>query len=281
MFINIFGNLAFLGDHCSMFSKFFSFIKEHRVSSYWTFAIVGGLILMYTESIENSEPTWSICGFIFFALLTFWGVKWIVGQIKSALNQKKQKKNVELLHLQSQISPHFLFNTLNNLYGLVEKDTKAAQALILSLSELMRYSTYESQQKSVTIQQEIDFLKDYIKLHEVRYKKNIEINFTEDVEDGQLKILPLLLITILENAFKHGVEKLRKDAFVHIKLITLNDALSFEVKNNFDPEEIGKEQGIGIKNLKRRLAIAYPKRHSYTVTNKNNIYIATLKIYPT
>jgi len=88
-----------------------------------------------------------------------------------------------------------------------------------------------------------------------------------------MKVLPLLFITLLENAFKHGVENLRADAYVHVKMIGLEDTLSFEVENNFDPQAVSKEAGIGLKNLQRRLEIAYPKKHEYAILKKDSIYM--------
>ena len=92
-------------------------LKYYRVIAYWAFAFFAGVTLIELESMENSEPTFSLLTFIYFALLIFFGVRWIMGQIKSTLIVKKEKTNIELKHLQSQINPHFFFNTLNNLYG--------------------------------------------------------------------------------------------------------------------------------------------------------------------
>jgi len=245
---------------------------------YWAFAILAGTSLGYMETLEDSEPTFSILTFIYFALLIFWGIRWIVAQIKSTLQQKQEKINLELIHLQSQISPHFFFNTMNNLYGWMDKDIDQAKQLVLQLSEMMRYSIYQGQQEYVTIDQEIEYLKKYIDLHQMRYRKEIDIQFDVAVENDKMKVLPLLFITLLENAFKHGVENLRADAFVHIKMIGLEDTLSFEVENNFDPQALNKEVGIGLKNLERRLEIAYPKKHEYAITKKESTYQAKLKL---
>ena len=192
---------------------------------------------------------------------------------------KKEKTNIELKHLQSQINPHFFFNTLNNLYGLIEKDKDKARQMVLNLSDMMRYSIYEGQQEKVTIKEELTYLKKYLELHRMRYHKKIDIRFEEAIENEEAEILPLLFINLLENAFKHGVENIRAGAFVHLKLIALDDTVLFEVKNNFDPEEVNDQKGIGLKNLKRRLEIAYPKKHTYSFSNKENIYEAKLKLH--
>lgn len=253
-------------------------LKHYRIIVYWAFAIIIGVVLIEMDSIEDIEPGFSIATFIYFAILIFGGVRWITGQIKSTLNAKKEKTNLELKHLQSQINPHFFFNTLNNLYGLIEKDKDKARQLVLKLSDMMRYSIYEGQQEKVTIKEELTYLKNYLELHRMRYHKQIDIRFEEAIENEKAEILPLLLINLLENAFKHGVENIRIGAFVHLKLIVLDDTVFFEVKNNFDPEEINDQKGIGLKNLQRRLEIAYPGKHTYSFSNKENIYKAKLKL---
>lgn len=254
------------------------FKNHYRIIAYWAFAIIVGVFLIDLESTEDSEPTFSILAFFYFSLLTFFGVRWIIGQIKSTLIVKREKTNIELKHLQSQINPHFFFNTLNNLYGLIEKDKDKARKLVLKLSDMMRYSIYEGQQEKVTIKEELAYLKNYLELHRMRYHKEIDIRFEETIENEEAEILPLLFINLLENAFKHGVENIPNGAFVHLKLIVLDDTVFFEVKNNFDPEEVNGKKGIGLKNLQRRLEIAYPKKHTYSFSNKDNIYKAQLKL---
>lgn len=253
-------------------------LKHYRIISYWAFAILAGGALIALESMEDSEPTFSILTFFYFALLIFFGVRWIIGQIKSTLVVKREKTNIELKHLQSQINPHFFFNILNNLYGLIEKDKDNARQMVLKLSDMMRYSIYEGQQEKVTIKEELTYLKNYLELHRMRYHKAIDVRFEEAIENEEAEILPLLFINLLENAFKHGVENIRTGAFVHLKLIALDDTVFFEVKNNFDPETVNDQNGIGLKNIKRRLEIAYPGKHIYSFSNKENIYVAKLKL---
>jgi len=253
-------------------------LKHSRIIAYWGFAIIAGALLVGLESMEDSEPTFSFLAFFYFALLAFFGIRWLVGQVKSTLTVKREKTNLELKHLQSQINPHFFFNTLNNLYGLIEKDKDQARQLVLKLSDMMRYSIYEGQQETVTIQEELTYLKKYVELHQMRYHKTIDVKFEQTIENENLEILPLLFINLLENAFKHGVENLRAGAFVHVKLIALDDTVYFKVVNNFDPEELNEQPGIGLENLKRRLALAYPKKHTYSYSKENNIYKAELKL---
>jgi len=169
---------------------------------------------------------------------------------------------------------------LNNLYGWTGKNPKKAQEIILDLSDMMRYSIYDGQKEQVTIQEESDYLKKYIALHQSRYSKSIDILFDESLKEPSTSITPLLLIILVENAFKHGVERLRSDAYVHIHLSSSKDQIDFSVENNFEFNSDKEAPGIGLNNLKRRLEIVYPKRHRLSLIYKEGIYRAHLSISP-
>ncbi|WP_281309946.1 sensor histidine kinase [Flavobacterium flavigenum] len=233
------------------------------------------VVLFENYSPKVSIPIISFYFLLYLALFCF-GIYWLVKQILFIIKLKNENGKMELLHLQNQVNPHFFFNMLNNLYGWVAKDQKKAQELILKLSDMMRYSIYEGQKNFVTIGEEVAYLKNYIDLHTLRYHKKINVNFETTVEDDQLKIIPLLYIMLLENAFKHGVENLRENAFVTIKLSSNNNTISFKVENNYDTDLVNQSSGIGIKNLKRRLELAYPKKHEFLVSKNNTTYKALL-----
>jgi len=205
-------------------------------------------------------------------------IHWIIRNIKSIIRLKNEKAKTELLHLKSQVNPHFFFNMLNNLYGLVGKDAKKAQELILKLSDMMRYSIYDGEKETVLLSEEVTYLENYIELHKMRYHKAIDIQFNIDIKDNDYEIMPLLFIILLENAFKHGVENLREGSYVYINLIADNNDINFEIENNFDSSENNQEVGIGLKNLKRRLDLVYPKNHTLTFSKTDTIYIAKLNI---
>ena len=245
---------------------------------YWIFAVVVGFSLIFWGDEEDIEPTYSIVAFFYWSLLIYWGARWLFGQIKSTIKQKKEMASIELIHLQSQVSPHFFFNTLNNLYGLIDKDANKAKEMVLKLSDMMRYSIYDGQKEWVTLEEELAYLKNYIELHKARYHKEIDIKLQHHIQQDGIKVMPLLFIILLENAFKHGVENLRENAYVHINLIASEDEIHFAIENNFDINEISKEHGIGLKNLKRRLELVYPKRHSLSFSETNNIYKAQLTL---
>jgi len=243
---------------------------------FWSFAIGVGRILILIEQYGDSDAL-IIVAFFYFPLLLILTARWVFKQTRAILTLKNEKAKTELLHLKSQVNPHFFFNMLNNLYGLVGTDAKKAQDLILKLSDMMRYSIYEGEKELVTLEEEVDYLKNYIELHKMRYHKDIDIKFTSDIAENH-KVMPLLFIILLENAFKHGVENLRKDAYVYVNISTQGNDIQFMVENNFDATEITKNHGIGLKNLKRRLELGYLNKHSLTVTSTNEIYKAVLTI---
>ena len=227
--------------------------------------------------LENYPTSVGTLVLIYYLVLVVLGIFWFTRQIVSIFKMKSEKEKTELLHLKSQINPHFFFNTLNNLYGLVEKDSGKAKELILKLSDMMRYSIYEGEKDLVSLQEEVDYLKNYIELHKMRYHKKIEVKFNAQIEEN-IKIMPLLFIILLENCFKHGVEKLRENAFVHIDLLTSGNTIQFSVENNFDEAEKTGHSGIGLKNLKRRLELVYPKKHTLSTSVNGNVYKAQLTL---
>ena len=263
------------------------FLKNHekptiststiRNIAFWLFSLGIGALLLILESYNSDDP-FIATGLLYFPIMIFLIIRWFFNQVRSVLQLKNEQTKTELLHLKSQVNPHFFFNMLNNLYGLVEKDSKKAQQLILKLSEIMRYSIYEGQKEEVTLEQEIEYLQAFIELHKMRYHKSIDVRFTIDVHQENLRIMPLLFIILLENAFKHGVENLIKDAFIKISLKTENKHLYFEVENNFDTSELPDNPGIGLKNLSRRLELVYPKKHTLSYSIKDEVYKATLSL---
>lgn len=227
--------------------------------------------------LEDYPASISTLILIYYLVLIILGAFWFTKQIISIIKLKNEQAKTELLHLKSQVNPHFFFNTLNNLYGLVGKDPERAQNLILKLSDMMRYSIYEGEKDLVTLQEEVEYLTNYIELHKMRYHKKIDVSFNHQIEDNY-KVMPLLFIILLENAFKHGIENLRENAYVHINLKAENNTIVFEVENNFDTEEVTQKEGIGLKNLKRRLELVYPNKHTLSFDIIKNIYKVQLTI---
>lgn len=228
--------------------------------------------------LEGYPTAFSFGILIYYTIILMSGVAWLVIQLKSIVIFKNEKKKNELLHLQNQVNPHFFFNMLNNLYGLVGKDAEKAKTLILKLSDLMRYSIYEGVKNQVKLGEEIIYLENFIELNRIRYHKKVDVRFDISIDDKESQLMPLMFIVLLENAFKHGVENLRENPFVHIKLSSFKGVIDFEICNNFDQIQDQNKPGIGIKNLKRRLEIAYPKKHTFKATKEGSVFRAILQI---
>ncbi len=245
---------------------------------YRVMLVLTGLILVvFNDTFGKLEGFVEFIAF-YFIIIFITISHWLFKQIRLIIRLKNEKTKTELMHLQSQVNPHFFFNVLNNLYGLVAKDSKKAQELILKLSEMMRYSVYEGDKESVLLSEEITYLENYIALHEMRYHKAIDVQFNKELDDEDYELMPLLFIILLENAFKHGVENLRENAYVHIHLIAKNNEVAFEIENNFDDIDENHEEGIGLNNLKRRLELVYPKNHKLTLSKTEHSYKAKLNI---
>ncbi len=242
---------------------------------FWSFVVGFGRVIILIEQYGDTDAL-IITAFFYFPLLFFLIIRWVLLQVKGIIALKNEKKRTELQHLKSQVNPHFFFNTLNNLYGLVGTDTKKAQSLILKLSDMMRYSIYEGDKEYVTLAEEVDYLKLYIDLHTMRYHKTMDVTFDCDIE-GTIKVMPLLFLILLENAFKHGIENLRTEAYIHASLTTKGNFIYFEIENNFDPL-INETPGLGLKNLKRRLELGYAKAHQLVFDINKDVYKVKLTL---
>lgn len=196
----------------------------------------------------------------------------------SIQNLKNEKAITELALLKTQINPHFFFNTLNNLYSLIKKDPDIAQEYVLKLSDMMRFTIYGGQEESVTLDDEIQYLRNFIELQTGRYHSTIQINFEHHITNHSRSIPPLLFIILVENAFKHGVEKLLSGAFINIEITEDDGRVVFKIENNFDAESSAKQQGIGLENLRERLDLLYPNQYQLQTSSANNIYTARLEL---
>ena len=205
-------------------------------------------------------------------------VSWLVNQYKLIRQLKSEKVQAELLHLKSQVNPHFFFNTLNNLYGLAREKSDLTAGLILQLSEMMRYSIYEGRKDKVPLEDEVEYLQNFIELHKIRHHRNVDIVFNRHIQENGYLVTPLLFIILLENAFKHGVDNLTEGAYIHMNLIAGNDKVIFAIENNFDPMEFSDKEGIGLKNLQRRLTLIYPKKHQMAMSSEDGIFKVQLEL---
>lgn len=174
---------------------------------------------------------------------------------------QKDKLEAELKFLKAQIHPHFLFNTLNNLYALTLKRSERASEVVLKLSDLLNYMLYECDQRKVALSKELDLLENYIALEKIRYGDRLQVRFHVDGETAGREIPPMLLLPFVENAFKHGVSGQLEEAWVHMSIEVEEQALRLHVKNSKSPsageDAQGYREGIGLTNVKRRLQLLY------------------------
>jgi len=246
-------------------------------------AIIAYHLIFTTESSVafNFSASVGILLMLYYALLILVllsiTLNWLIKQIRTLLSLKNERIKAEMMLLQTEVNPHFFFNMLNNLYGLVEKNPKQAKQLILELSNMMRYSIYKGKKDFVALDEEIDFINNFIDLQKIRYHKKVDIGFRCEVDDLKLKIAPLLFIILIENAFKHGVDSLTSHAYVHIQLNATDQRIRFETKNNFEQPK-GNNHGIGLKNLRRRLQLTYPNQSTFKTVAKDGMYHALLEI---
>jgi sensor histidine kinase YesM len=197
---------------------------------------------------------------------------------QSSQQLRIEKQQAELNYLRSQTNPHFLFNTLNNIYSLARDKNDRAPESILRLSKILRFMLYETGGEQIAIEKEIRILDDYIALEKLRYDESLRVEFSHDVEDMRQSIPPLLLIPLVENAFKHGVSETRGRAFVDIQLSVNRRQLTFTVRNSIGaPEEGTKREHIGLSNLRRQLELLF-ESYSLEAGPGNNEFAAILKI---
>lgn len=230
-----------------------------------------------TEEEIQSQMAFSVGSVFFFAIARH---VYMYVKLKQATQQLLiEKKVAELNYLKSQTNPHFLFNTLNNIYSLSRDKSDLAPESILQLSKILRFMLYETGGEYIAIEQEVKIINDYIALEKLRYDESLRINFNYDIEDMKQAIPPLLLMPLVENAFKHGVSETRSIPFVDIHLSVNNRELTFIVKNSTDdwPEGRNVKENIGLSNLRRQLELLY-KNYDLGVQQNGTVFNATLKI---
>lgn len=209
------------------------------------------------------------------ALLKF-AIDWF-GSERIQRDLLSEKRDMELQFLKSQLNPHFLFNSLNNIYSLAyQKSDKTADA-ILKLSEIMRYMIYESNDSWVSLSKEIDYVQSYIELQKLRFKDGAAVELTLNGEIDDQRVVPLILISFVENAFKHGVANDPSDP-IRINIIANQKILHFSVtnkKNQYNKDVMG---GVGLNNVERRLQLLYPERYKLNIVNSATHYTTELML---
>ena len=194
------------------------------------------------------------------------------------LETQLQIKDQELNYLKKQIHPHFLFNTLNTIYGFALKQSKNTPEIILKLSNLLDYILYQVDKPQVSLKEEVLHIKEYIELEKMRFQDTLNVSFASNDISDKKQIAPMLLIPFVENAFKHG-SLIDGYLNVDIKIHLIDDQLNFEIKNSVLIDDLKKgEAGIGLENIKKRLNLLYKNNHKLQITNSGNLYIVNLII---
>jgi two-component system LytT family sensor kinase len=171
----------------------------------------------------------------------------------------RKKLITELQFLKSQINPHFLFNTLNNIYGLARKKSDDTAEVVMKLSKLLRFMLYETSHPSIKIEDELKVVKDYIELEQLRYGARLDIRYHEEIDQLDQQITPLILIPFVENAFKHGLSETRFNSYIYISTKLKDQILEFSIENSKPETEGRSRERIGLKNVKRQLELLYPE----------------------
>lgn len=194
-----------------------------------------------------------------------------------SMERDRQNLNKELEFLAYQINPHFLMNTLNNIHALIDIDPEKAKSTVIELSRMMRYALYDGGEKAVSLKKEIDFLNHYIALMRLRYTDNVDIktDFSRATDDAMVP--PLLLVTFVENAFKHGVSY-RTASYIHISVSTDNGLLTFRCKNSVPQKPQTSKPGIGLENVRKRLRLIYNTGFELLITNMEGTFSVLLTI---
>ncbi|AZA83664.1 histidine kinase [Chryseobacterium lactis] len=273
------------------FSKYFLglliIVLAVLVHRFFTHFIMYPYIYGVTETLDGKELSGYINGLV--AFNSFMDLIFMVGLVfgveitrqknvlKEQISQlKSEKLDQELTMLKAQINPHFLFNTLNNIYGMALKKADETPEVILQLSKVMRYNIYEAAEKSISVRKDLENIRDFIQIQKIRYR-HLSMNFTEDLDNPSQEISPLILIQFVENAFKHGVSESLGEAFITIKIVLKNGILTYFIENSKEEMLHKHSTKIGLKNIRRQLELLYPK-HSLIVEDKSDRYIVQLII---
>jgi len=188
----------------------------------------------------------------------------------------KEKLGAELKFLRNQTNPHFLLNTLNNIYGLARKKSDDTAEVVMKLSELLRFILYESSSDLITLAEEIKVVEDYLELEMIRYSDRLSVSFNKSLDGSGYRITPLLLLPFVENAFKHGVSETRFESFIKIDISVKNGQLRFCIENTKDNDQHSRNgTSIGLMNVKRQLELSY-KDYDLKVLNEDNLFTVNL-----
>jgi sensor histidine kinase YesM len=278
-----YGRFFLLSFHTLLIAIWFSFLIVF-------FALI--YILNNKSSIDPAvlHPEFQVVSlnFIVFLAIAIKQIKraFFIQQEKNQLEKTKlttelKLKEAELKLLKAQIHPHFLFNTLNNLYGLTLEKSDEAPDLVLRLSKILDYILYRCDEKRVLLSEEINNLKNYIEIEKIRYSDKLKLKIYFPKNTNNLNIAPLVILPFVENAFKHGVSKSPGLALVEIKITLTEKTLIFNIKNTRNPilkKEQNYTKGIGLNNVKKRLDLMYPNKYILSIQDKDESFSVDLTL---
>lgn len=248
------------------------------------------MIAPMSNFLYDESPSFNVFSLnrAFYTLMDIIPVIGIAAAIKllkgKMMNQRKmqalqqEKLAAELNFLKAQSNPHFLFNTLNNLYGLARRNDQNTASSIMKLSNIMRYILQECSSSTIPIEKEVKVIEDYIALEKLRYDDRLKVTFQKEVEDWKTAVAPLILLPFVENAFKHGASETRFDTKIDIELKIENQQLKFSVMNTRDSNEKLAGKGTGLKNVNRQLELIYGENAELKIYPKNDQFIVDLSI---
>jgi LytS/YehU family sensor histidine kinase len=272
---------------------FFPIIFNRKGFIFYLLSLIASIIIAYflakyvdqdlfpVKRKWNRSPIFNILSYLFiFVVSTSYRI--IVDYIKDQkVLKEKETENLktELSFLRSQVSPHFMFNVLNNLVSLARKKSDKMEPALIQLSNLLRYMLYEGNQGKINLAQELKYLNGYIDLQKLRFGDDVEIIFDYQGEINEFELEPMLLIPFVENAFKHGMGSQNKP-IIKITMLVENKTLTFEVENEIvqNGESKDDSSGIGLANAKRRLELLYNQNYSLNISEDNNLFKVHLKI---
>lgn len=275
--------------------KYLMFVFLFLISAFIVILIQRLLLIFITYPVFYPDEASKISFFKMNYVYSFFNIYAIVGIFASIKllklwfkNQQrtrkleKEKLEAELKFLKAQIHPHFLFNTLNNLYALTIDKSDLAPEVVIKLSDLLDYMLYDCNVSRILLEKEIKLLKDYLELEKIRYGNDLKIDFQISGSVKGKKIAPLLLLPFLENSFKHGLSSTIDNVWIKINLSVSNDFLNIKIENSKSSKTIKKEgsftEGIGLKNVRRRLDLIYPEKYKLEVNDGGDVFMIDLTI---
>lgn len=236
--------------------------------------------------LQRNIPPYMISVFISILIIGFdTGLrsffKWIILEQKH-FKLEKDKVLSELAFLKTQVSPHFLMNTLNNIHALIDVDTEEAKTVVIRLSKLMRHLLYDSNHNHISIEKEVEFIQSYIDLMKIRFSNKVDIKFVTDIDKPDIKLPPLLFTSVIENAFKYGISY-QQDSFIYINLLVKGENLLFRISNSYIADKQGNTSkdgasGIGLENTRKRFDLLYGDNYTMDITTKNNTFNVNISL---